>query len=53
MSREQSRFDLHQTLTNQIVAAIERVSADDFRLPWHRSGMSIAQLLAVPVDLAA
>jgi antirestriction protein ArdC len=43
MSREQSRFDLHQTLTDQIVAAIERVSADDFRLPWHRSGMSSIQ----------
>jgi antirestriction protein ArdC len=37
---DKSRFDLHQTLTDQIVAAIERVSADDFRLPWHRSGMS-------------
>jgi antirestriction protein ArdC len=36
-------FDLHQTLTDQIVAAIERVSADDFRLPWHRSGMSSIQ----------
>jgi hypothetical protein len=31
---EKSRFDVHQTLTNQIIAAIERVSADDFRLPW-------------------
>jgi antirestriction protein ArdC len=43
MSRAQSRFDLHQTITDQIVAAIERVSADDFRLPWHRSGMSSIQ----------
>jgi antirestriction protein ArdC len=43
MSREQSRFDLHQTLTDQIVAAIERVSSNDFRLPWHRSGMSSIQ----------
>ena len=40
---EKSRFDLHQTLTNQIIAAIERVSAEDFRLPWHRSGMSSIQ----------
>ena len=40
---ERTRFDLHQTLTDQIVAAIERVSADDFRLPWHRSGMSSIQ----------
>jgi antirestriction protein ArdC len=43
MAREQSPFDLHQSLTDQIVAAIERVSADDFRLPWHRSGMSAIQ----------
>jgi antirestriction protein ArdC len=43
MSREQSRFDLHQTLTDQIVEAIERVSAEDFRLPWHRSGLSSIQ----------
>ena len=44
MSHEsKTRFDLHQTLTNQIIAAIERVSAEDFRLPWHRSGMSSIQ----------
>ena len=43
MSKEKSRFELHQTLTNQIIAAIERVSAEDFRLPWHRSGMSSIQ----------
>jgi antirestriction protein ArdC len=43
MIREKTRFDLHHTLTNQIVAAIERVSADDFRLPWHRSGLSSIQ----------
>ena len=40
---EKSRFDLHQTLTNQIIAVIERASAEDFRLPWHRSGMSSIQ----------
>ena len=40
---ERTRFDLHKTLTDQIVAAIERVSATDFRLPWHRSGMSSIQ----------
>jgi antirestriction protein ArdC len=40
---EKSRFDLHQRLTNQIIAAIERVSAENFRLPWHRSGMSSIQ----------
>ena len=43
MTRENALFNLHQTLTNQIVAAIERVSADDFRLPWHRSGLSSIQ----------
>lgn len=43
MSRENARFNLHQTLTNQIVAAIERVSAEDFRLPWHRSGLTSIQ----------
>jgi antirestriction protein ArdC len=40
---EKSRFDLHQRLTNPIIAAIERVSAENFRLPWHRSGMSSIQ----------
>jgi antirestriction protein ArdC len=40
---EKSHFDLHQTLTNQIIAVIERVSAEDFRLPWHRNGMSSIQ----------
>ena len=43
MSREKTRFDLHQTLTSQIIAAIERVSAEDFRLPWHRTGLSSIQ----------
>jgi antirestriction protein ArdC len=43
MSREKARFDLHQTLTNQIIEAMERVSADDYRLPWHRSGGSSTQ----------
>ncbi len=43
MAREKTRFDLHQTLTHQIIAAIERVSAEDFRLPWHRTGLSSIQ----------
>jgi antirestriction protein ArdC len=37
------RFDLHQSVTDHIITAIERVSAEDFRLPWHRSGMSSIQ----------
>src|SRR5262249_30436190 len=52
MLREQSRFDLHQTVTDQIIAAIERVSADDFRLPWHRSGMSSIQPKNTPTKNA-
>lgn len=36
------RFDIHQHITNQIVAAIER-GAGEFRLPWHGSGGTIAQ----------
>jgi antirestriction protein ArdC len=36
------RFDIHQHITNQIVAAIER-GAGEFRLPWHGSGGSITQ----------
>lgn len=31
------RFDIHQHITDQIVAAIER-GAGDFRLPWHSRG---------------
>jgi antirestriction protein ArdC len=31
------RFDIHQHITNQIVAAIER-GAGEFRLPWHTGG---------------
>ncbi len=36
------RFDIHQHITNQIVAAIER-GAGDFCLPWHSSGGTITQ----------
>ncbi len=31
------RFDIHQHITDQIIAAIER-GAGDFRLPWHSQG---------------
>ena len=36
----QERFDIHQHITDQIVAAIER-GAGEFRLPWHRSAGNI------------
>jgi hypothetical protein len=36
----QERFDIHQHITDQIVAAIER-GAGEFRLPWHRSGGNV------------
>lgn len=34
------RFDIHQHITDQIIAAIER-GAGEFRLPWHRSAGNI------------
>ena len=34
------RFDIHQHITDQIVAAIER-GAGESRLPWHRGGGAI------------
>lgn len=33
----QARFDIHQHITNQIIAVIER-GAGDFHLPWHNGG---------------
>ena len=47
MGKEQ-RFDIHQHITNQIVAAIER-GAGEFRLPWHRSAGNIMR----PVNVAS
>lgn len=41
------RFDIHQHITNQIIAAIER-GAGDFQLPWHSKG-SITR----PVNVAS
>ena len=43
MSPTEGRFDLHQTITDKIVDAIEHVSAEDFRLPWHRTGLGSMQ----------
>ena len=47
MGKEQ-RFDIHQHITDQIVAAIER-GAGEFRLPWHRSAGNIMR----PVNVAS
>src|SRR5271154_3022276 len=47
MSKEQ-RFDIHQHITDQIVAAIER-GAGEFRLPWRRAAGNIMR----PVNIAS
>ena len=47
MGKEQ-RFDIHQHITDQIVAAIES-GAGEFRLPWHRSAGNIMR----PVNVAS
>ncbi len=35
-----ARFDIHQTITDQIIAAIE-AGAGEFKLPWHRAGADL------------
>lgn len=42
------RFDVHQAVTDQIVAAIE-AGAGEWQMPWHRSGGSLAR----PVNIAS
>jgi antirestriction protein ArdC len=42
------RFDIHQHITNQIIAAIEN-GAGEFRLPWHRSAGNIMR----PINIAS
>ncbi len=42
------RFDIHQHITDQIIAAIEN-GAGEFRLPWHRSARNIMR----PVNIAS
>lgn len=42
------RFDIHQHVTNQIIAAIE-TGVGEFRLPWHRSAGNIMR----PVNIAS
>ena len=43
-----SRFDVYETITNQIITAIE-AGAEKVRLPWHRSGSSITR----PVNIVS
>ena len=45
---KEQRFDIHQHITDQIVAAIE-AGAGEFRLPWHRAAGSIMR----PVNVAS
>jgi len=45
---KEQRFDIHQHITNQIVAAIE-AGAGEFRLPWHRAAGSVLR----PVNVAS
>lgn len=47
MSSVQKKFDVHQEITDRIVAAIE--TAGEFRLPWIRSGGSMKR----PVNIAS
>ena len=35
-----ARFDIHQTITDQIIAAIE-AGAGEFKIPWHRAGVDL------------
>ena len=42
------RFDIHQHITDQIIAAIES-GAGEFRLPWHRSAGNIMR----PINIAS
>src|SRR5271165_2474183 len=42
------RFDIHQHITDQIIAAIEN-GAGEFRLPWHRSAGNIMR----PANIAS
>jgi antirestriction protein ArdC len=42
------RFDIHQHITDKIIAAIER-GAGEFRLPWHRAAGNIMR----PVNIAS
>jgi antirestriction protein ArdC len=45
---KEQRFDIHQHITDKIIAAIEN-GAGEFRLPWHRSAGNIMR----PVNVAS
>ena len=41
MRDKKDRLDIHQTITNKIIAAIE-AGVDDWQMPWHRPGTNFA-----------
>jgi antirestriction protein ArdC len=43
-----NRFDVHEAVTNQIIAAIE-AGAGEWKMPWHRSGGALSR----PVNIAS
>lgn len=40
-TQRKKKFDLYQSITDQIIEAIESAQADGFDLPWHRAGADI------------
>ena len=42
------RFDVHEAITNQIIAAIE-AGTGKLQMPWHRSGANVMR----PVNVAS
>lgn len=41
MTNRRKKFDLYQSVTDQIIEAIETSQAAGFQLPWHRAGASV------------
>jgi antirestriction protein ArdC len=41
MTKRKKKFDLYQTVTDQIIKAIETSQAKGVELPWHRAGASV------------
>lgn len=37
------RSDIHQAVTDQIIAMMEKADASGFKMPWHRPGISISR----------
>jgi antirestriction protein ArdC len=44
-----NRLDIHQHITNQILAMLDQADADDFRLPWHGAASATMR----PVNIAS